>query len=380
MIPGGAKRNLTQRASVHLDMARGLAALAVLMNHVRGLFFIPYHDVSHHSIILDAFYGATTLGHQAVMVFFVLSGFLIVSSIVQSFEGGRWSWTKYLVNRIVRLNLVLIPALILCWVMDHTGMALPSTAALYYRPVQNLFTTSVAHLETAPNFFGSLFYVQGILVRPFGSDGPLWSLSYEFWYYILFPVVLCALASRFRGRIRALYCVAAILILLFVGRAIALYFLIWLLGGMLAISLRFCAARARFAWANAMGVAPLLLVLGFSVSRPLNFPFFTDAIVALGFASWVYVIVGAPERHISPAYAKTARLLASFSYTLYLTHFPIVFFLRARMHSAVWQPTFTHFVYAALICALAVLIAYGFAQMTEARTELVRKRVMGLFQ
>lgn len=380
MIPGSTKRNLTQRASIHLDMARGLAALAVLTNHVRGLFFIPYHDVSHRSIVLDAFYGATTLGHQAVMVFFVLSGFLIVSSIVQSFEGGRWSWTKYLVNRMVRLNLVLIPALVLCWAMDHMGMALSSTAALYHRPVQNLFTTSVAHLETAPNFFGSLFYVQSILVRPFGSDGPLWSLSYEFWYYILFPIVLCALASRFRVRIRALYCVAAILIALFVGRAIALYFLIWLLGGVLAISLRFRAARTRFAWANTMGVVPLLFVLGFSVSRPLNFPFFTDAIVALGFASWVYVIVGAPERHMSPAYARTARLLASFSYTLYLTHFPIVFFLRARMHGAVWQPTFVHLVYAALICALAVLIAYGLAQMTEAKTELVRKRVMGLFQ
>jgi len=380
MIPGSAKRNLTQRASVHLDMARGLAALAVLASHVRGLFFVPYHDLSRHSIPLDMFYGATTLGHQAVMIFFVLSGFLIVGSIVNSFDGGTWSWTKYLVNRIVRLSLVLIPALILCWVVDHIGMALSSTAALYHRPVENLFTTSVAHLETAPNFFGSLFYVQSILVQPFGSDGPLWSLSYEFWYYILFPIALCALAGKFRARIKVFYCAAALVIFFFVGRAIALYFLIWLLGGSVAVSLRLREARTRFSWANAMGIAPLLFGLGFSISRPLNSPFFTDAIVALGFAAWVYVIVGASERHMSPAYARTARLLAGFSYTLYLTHFPIVFFMRARMHGAVWLPTFIHLVYAVLICAIAAGAAYVFSQLTEAKTELVRHRVMGLFR
>lgn len=380
MITGRTKRNLTQRASVHLDMARGLAALAVLTSHVRALFFVPYHELSRHSIPLDVLYGATTLGHQAVMVFFVLSGFLIVGSIVNSFERGTWSWTKYLVNRMVRLSLVLIPALILCSVMDHIGMALWSTAALYHRPVENLFTTSVAHLETVPNFFGSLFYVQNILVWPFGSDGPLWSLSYEFWYYILFPVGLCALAGKFRTRVRVFYCAAALGILFFVGRVIALYFLIWLLGGIVALSLRQREARTRFSWANAMAIVPLLFVLGFSVSRPLSSPFFTDMIVALGFASWVYVIAGASERHISPSYARVARWLAGFSYTLYLIHFPIVFFLRARVHGAVWQPTFIHLVYAALICAIAVGAAYLLSQFTEAKTELVRHRVMGLFQ
>jgi peptidoglycan/LPS O-acetylase OafA/YrhL len=103
-------------------------------------------------------------------------------------------------------------------------------------------------------------------------------------------------------------------------------------------------------------------------------------IVALGFASWVYVIAGASERHISPSYARVARWLAGFSYTLYLIHFPIVFFLRARVHGAVWQPTFIHLVYAALICAIAVGAAYLLSQFTEAKTELVRHRVMGLFQ
>ena len=181
MLPGTKKSQLTERASVHLDMARGIAALAVLVGHVRGLFFIDYHNLTHHSLSVSAIYAATALGHQAVIVFFVLSGFFIVSSIADAFEQRRWSFASYLVNRITRLSLVLIPPLILCWIVDRIGMAMAATAPFYEHPVANLFTASVASLETLPNFVGNLFYLQGILVQPFGSNAPLWSLSYEFW-------------------------------------------------------------------------------------------------------------------------------------------------------------------------------------------------------
>lgn len=381
MLPGARKTRLTQRASVHLDMARGLAALAVLFDHVRALFFVPYHELPRHSVTLAAFYGATTLGHQAVMVFFVLSGFFIVSSVAGSFQSDHWSWITYLVNRIVRLSLVLIPALAFCFLIDHVGMALSSTSALYHRSLENLITTSVADLETFRNFVGSFFYVQSILVRPFGSDGPLWSLSYEFWYYILFPVALCALTAKGRPRSRAIYAVLAVVILLFVGRTIALYFLIWLLGGVIAVSSSGNWAPTRFAWAKAAAIAPLVCVLGFSAWRPLNSPFLTDGIVAIGFGVWMYSIARMTEKPMSPRYAKSARLLAAFSYTLYLTHFPVVFFIRARIiHGNAWQPDLIHVLFAAAITIIPVVIAYGLAQVTEARTAVIRHKVMSMVQ
>jgi peptidoglycan/LPS O-acetylase OafA/YrhL len=381
MLPGTKKSQLTQRASVHLDMARGLAALAVLFGHVRGLFFVPYHELTHHSIALAAFYGATTLGHQAVIVFFVLSGFFIVSSVVSSFEQGRWSWTAYLVNRIVRLSLVLIPALILCFIIDHIGMLLPSTSALYHHSVENLVTTSVAQLETFRNFIGSFFYVQSILVRPFGSDGPLWSLSYEFWYYILFPVALCALARKFRPAVRAIYFAVAIFIVFFIGRTIALYFLVWLIGGAIAFSLIRGRVQLRLRWANAAAIVPLVCVLGFSVVRPLNSAFLTDCIVAVGFAMWMYSLLELPEKQLSQWYAKIARLVAGFSYTLYLTHFPVVFLIRARtLHGPMWRPDFVHILSAAGVAMIAIAIAYAIAQVTESKTALVRHKVMSVFR
>ena len=380
MLPGTRKSRLTERASVHLDMARGVAALAVLVGHVRGLFFVEYHDLLRHSPLVSAFYAATALGHQAVIVFFVLSGFFIVSSIADSFEQRKWSWTAYLVNRITRLSLVLIPSLILCWILDRIGMAMAASAPLYRHPVANLFTDSIASLETFRNFIGNLFYLQGILVQPFGSNAPLWSLSYEFWYYIIFPLALCALVKRYRPSARIAYLVLAILVTWFVGHTIALYFLVWLLGGAIAISRAVKWSPARFPGAIITTAIPFVLALGLSVAHPLNSPFLTDAIVALAFGLWTYAVVEAPEKSMLALYAKPARLFAGFSYTLYLTHFPIVFLLRSRIiGSRVWNLTFIHFVYALLITAVATLVAYLLALGTETKTAAARRKVMSLF-
>lgn len=379
MLPGTKRTRLTERASVHLDMARGLAAVAVLAGHVRGFFFVPYHDLARHSIGLSALYAATALGHQAVIVFFVLSGFFIVSSIVDSIEKNRWSWKVYLTNRIVRLSLVLIPALVLCWAADQIGMAVKSTAAFYEHQLLSSFSASIAQLETARNFFGNLFYLQSILVQPFGSDAPLWSLSYEFWYYILFPLVLCALLRRSRGSARLVFAGLAVAVVWFVGATIAAYFLIWLLGGAIAVSSFLKSSPVRFAKANAFALALFAFVLGFSVKYPLHSPFGTDAIVAIGFAFWTYCTVEVCEGELTAIYAKVARLLAGFSYTLYLTHLPLVLLLCAFViHGRLWSPDALHICYGAAIVIAAMVIAYGIAQLTEARTAQARNVVLKL--
>lgn len=380
MSPGTGRAQLTQRASVHLDMARGLAAIAVLIGHVRGLFFVPYHELLHPSVAVGAFYAATSLGHQAVIVFFVLSGFFIASSVVGSFDNCSWSWTAYLVNRIVRLSLVLVPALFLCLLLDRVGMTLSSTAAFYQHPAPDLISSSVANLETFRNFVGSLFYVQGILAQPFGSDSPLWSLSYEFWYYILFPVAVYVLSRKFRWGVRVGYAAAAILILFFIGRVIALYFLIWLAGGAIAIMLLRSRAQLRVGWANAAAVVPLACVLGISIVKPMNSAFLMDGTVAAGFAMWMYVLIEMPAKQVGMSYAKLSRLLAGCSYTLYLTHFPLIFFFRAGIRQSSWRPDLLHISYAMAIAATAMVIAYGMGQITEAKTSAVRHKVMGLFR
>jgi hypothetical protein len=68
------------RVSDHLDLIRGLAAIAVLFYHVRYRFFFDYHDITTPSYFSFVFYTLSSFGHDAVMIFFVLSGYFISAS------------------------------------------------------------------------------------------------------------------------------------------------------------------------------------------------------------------------------------------------------------------------------------------------------------
>src|SRR5690242_13128033 len=90
------------RASDHLDMVRGAAAVVVLLFHVRYRFFLDYADVSNPTLVDRAWYVATAFGHDAVMVFFVVSGLLVGAAAMQACRTGRWRWSDYATARLVR--------------------------------------------------------------------------------------------------------------------------------------------------------------------------------------------------------------------------------------------------------------------------------------
>src|ERR1700744_2946758 len=118
-------------ASVLLDLMRALAALVVCVEHWRNFFFVDYNQVHDHRALFAVFYILTGAGHQAVVIFFVLSGYLISGSIFRLVESGKWSWRLYLTHRLVRLWIVLLPALVLGAILDNTGLALQLAPALY---------------------------------------------------------------------------------------------------------------------------------------------------------------------------------------------------------------------------------------------------------
>ena len=54
--------------------------------------------------------------------------------------------------------------------------------------LQHIYPSSaIAQALTAPVFLGNAAFLQRILVPELGTNGPLWSLANEFWYYLLFP-------------------------------------------------------------------------------------------------------------------------------------------------------------------------------------------------
>lgn len=170
------------------DILRGISALLVCANHLRSALLTNFGSLTHSNVFDRLFYFATSLGHQSVIVFFVISSFLIGGAIIKnkhSFKPGSYS-----VNRLTRLYTVLIPALLLTAAIDFfLSKTHPEALGQYY-----MQWSSGPTIENYSNsfltFIGNLFFLQNIFVSTYGTNSPLWSLSYEFWYYVTFPLFL----------------------------------------------------------------------------------------------------------------------------------------------------------------------------------------------
>jgi peptidoglycan/LPS O-acetylase OafA/YrhL len=166
----------------YVDWLRGGAAFLVFAYHARNLLFLDAgENPGTLSLAGNIFYFITGFGHVAVVVFFVLSGCVIARAVVPALEQGSWSWASYLVARVTRLWVVLLPGLLLTLACDALAWrwfptALPHTAANY----GHMLTPADHAALSGPTFMGNAFFLQTILVPCFGSNGALWSLANEF--------------------------------------------------------------------------------------------------------------------------------------------------------------------------------------------------------
>lgn len=369
---------ISVRASAHLDMVRGIAAVAVMAGHLRTLFYVGYSQVVRKSVLAGAGYFLTSLGHQAVLVFFVLSGFFISRSVLGSFHETRWSWTIYLVNRLTRLLSVLVPGLLLCVFWDQWGMRLPSAQLFYYHDIPALGAGAVIAHSSPTVFLGNLLFLQSIYFPPFGSDMPLWSLSYEFWYYMLFPVLVLLFSPRLPFIKRFGFLLVGTAVVGLVGTPIMSLFLVWLAGAGIAL---IPAWRSKWTTIHFLGkysycgvIAAVILFIG---TLWLTHGVASDFIVTVAFLPLMYAVVMARGSYVNPVYSRPARVLSSFSYSLYITHLPLLIFVRTCFGRVPrWQPDLRHTLYGAtLLCGVATY-SFGISRLTEARTDVMRQAVL----
>jgi peptidoglycan/LPS O-acetylase OafA/YrhL len=360
-------KGIDPATSAHLDMIRGAAALAVLIGHLRGLFFVDYRNLAHPSAVTALLYAGTSLGHQAVMVFFVLSGFLVGGSVITSVE--RWSWKHYLVNRLTRLYLVLLPALLLAVALNSIGERLPSAPLYYLNPIAHFHPQSIAERSSVPIFLGNLFFLQTIQVPVFGGADPVWSLANEAWYYILFPLIIGFAFPANAWSRRLLHLAGACLVIWFLPGGILLGFLVWLLGVAVRFAPRLALSPLGLRLALAIAVLPFAGSLAFTNRTTTSWG---DSFVGVTFACLLYLLCHS-RRLPSRAYIRTGALIAGCSYSVYVVHFPIVILIRAIAGSRHYLPSFPSVVLLLALTGMVFALGYGFSLLTERHTDEVRR-------
>lgn len=366
--------------SVHsllISLLRGLAALQVVAAHLRAEIFPGMRELGNAPLIYQLLAFATGFAHQAVVVFFLISGWLVGGSLLNKM-GARAPvpLQGYAIDRLTRLWTVLIPALALMLAIGAiTGAVEPAQP-----------DASAANPWSAAAFAGNLAGLQTVLVENYGGNYALWSLANETWYYVAFPLLLLAFAPG-----SGLRQAAAATALLLLGGAlpfpITLYFTLWLLGALFSRVRIDCHRGVRIGLAALAMLASLYFRIRGSNDDLNESSFVQDMLIGLPVVAMLSSLqmpakIGSPARQ---RLARTAHWLSEFSFTLYVTHVPVIrllrylglqFFGRSRLDP--FAPL-DYAVYAALLGAL-MLTAYGSYLLFESQTFRMRRIVKGVLQ
>jgi peptidoglycan/LPS O-acetylase OafA/YrhL len=195
-----SRATLEPAFSLYLDLVRGCAALAVVVSH------FAYFDVFDDAQIARL----PDFGREAVIAFFVLSGFVVSHSA----RHRNHTLADYAAARCARVYSVALPMLLLAFAVAAAvqGFGLGPVKGGYQLHKPWLYLPF--HLL----FMGELW---GFVEQPPWLV-PYWSLNYEVWYYVLFGA-----ACYLRGGRRVVACT---LILALAGPRLWLLLPVWLSG------------------------------------------------------------------------------------------------------------------------------------------------------
>ena len=285
-------------------------------------------------VLFHAGYKTLSGGYVGVDVFFVISGYLITSIILQQLGQNRFSFKDFYLRRAKRI----LPALFIVLLFS-----IPFAVALMLPSALKEFGRSLIYVSTySANFY---FRNSTDYFAPSSDQIPLlhtWSLAVEEQFYLLYPAALYLLWRKNRERALLIIGIAAI-----VSFALSLlgsrnfptsnFYLLptraWelLLGAIAAFLQResFSASLDKRLVANALGLAGLGLIVYsvFALNDQIAFPGAYALLPVVGaFLFILYSRRGPLSRALLSA--RPVVYIGKLSYSLYLWHFPVIVFAR----------------------------------------------------
>ncbi|HJW56038.1 MAG TPA: acyltransferase family protein, partial [Burkholderiaceae bacterium] len=300
--------------SLVISLVRGGAAIEVAIAHLRAQAFPGYKSIVNPNLMFQGLVFLSGFAHQAVVLFFLLSGWLVGGSLLNK-TGNENAVKNYVIDRMTRLWVVLVPAFVLTLIFGILENKVSMQGIIY----------SHANEYSAFSFLGNMLGLQTIFFQNYGYNFSLWSLANETWYYILFPLLLGLVFAK-EIYTKFLSGILILTIASFVSYPILLFFSLWLLG---VVFSRIKIDASRFF--QSMFFVVFCVVAVYFRIKGLNDDltpdsFIQDAIYSISFL--VFLSSLQYEANLKSSFIKSIRsigkLFSEFSFSLYVIHIPII--------------------------------------------------------
>lgn len=348
-----------------LEGMRALAALVVVFNHIYAEVFPPEQSRTPSGLLgLSSYF--MVLGHLAVTVFIVISGFCLAIPVVNNGGAMVGGFQRFIKRRARRILPPYYIALTLSLGLALTILSRPMgthwDTALDFRPQDVL-----AHYLMLQNIFGTgrINYV-------------FWSIATEWWLYFTFPLILLLFRRIGPMRTAALaigvgYAAQLLLLDSRVGRANLHFFGFFALGMCCAFVAHRYQGQLAERWrpwllaALAMAVVVIveLMALWGWENASTQFIYY-DLPTAVATIATILLASMPGSRLGRTLGARPLVTIGGFSYSLYLMHVPfIVLFLQYIVIPLGIQGDAAFVLTSTVGLACVVALAYGFYRVAE---------------
>lgn len=278
-------------------------------------------------------------GFIGVDVFFVISGFLMTSIIIKGLENRTFNFLKFYLSRANRI----IPALfVLCSVVGLVG---------WFTLTPQELKDYAKHAITSLGFISNIQYFKEAGYFDAASHEKLllhtWSLSVEWQFYILLPIFLFIIyrikqsKNAIKIAFTGLFAASLVLALYLTPKMpTASFFLLptraWemLAGGLIFLFFnKINLTQQRSTAIELVGFALIAIsVVSFTGSTP--WPSYNAILPVLG----TFLILLASNQSSLLTNNKVAQFLGNTSYSIYLWHWPLVFYLNylEKSNNTLW--------------------------------------------
>jgi peptidoglycan/LPS O-acetylase OafA/YrhL len=307
--------------SHNLDILRSIAVGIVFISHLTlslngGSFFLGPFDLR-------------LLGRSGVLIFFVHTALVLMLSMERMGETGGALFKKFYIRRLFRIYPL---SILLCIVVS-----------LFRLPPNVL---GDPFIWSWPKFLMNVLLVQNV-TDPGQLSDPLWSLPFEVQMYLFLPMLYLAVQKPAWWKNLALFFLGSIAVLFLATWKHRLYlFMFWpcFLAGVLAYKLLTVRRAELPFWLWPLAVAGLVMAFVMAPEHLLN-----PAVLCVLLA-WILPWF---EDHPVGVTAKSAHLIARYSYGIYLCHYPLMWLFFRRLHDLPGGLLFAGFVLAMIILPVA---------------------------